>query len=69
MTTQEKLEQIKVKCEELIALHSQFNQAGIASTSQAGWRSTISAIDFLVDADFCDSYIGYSIVAAWGDLL
>jgi len=74
MTT-EHLQRIKAKCEQLLELYSQARPEGqTISFSEAGWLSTIAAIDLVLEMEAQGCSFRYfptveTIIAAWPEEL
>jgi hypothetical protein len=57
MNTQEHLQRIKAKCQELLAIwdgkrdHNIIYTASCGKQAEAGWKATIAAIDGIVDSE------------------
>jgi hypothetical protein len=74
MTTTEHLQLIKAKCQELLAIwgnkrdHNPIYTATEGKRAEAGWRSTIAAIDGLEEMDdesHLYQFMESNILAAW----
>jgi len=59
MTTTEHLQLIKTECERLLA------NPIATPRAKAGWRSTIAAIDWLIEIDATHLSVATEILAAW----
>jgi hypothetical protein len=62
MTTTEHLQRIKSECELCLEISSMANSQGRA---EAGWRSTIAAIDWLIEIDATHLPLATAILATW----
>lgn len=73
MTTTEHLQRIKAKCESMLTLdRSQETHSRRDDLSEAGWRSTIAAIDGLEEMDGTThlyKFIVTNILSAWPEEL
>lgn len=83
MTTQEKLEKIKARCQKLLAeqrekptftMPTGYFECAAAAIScagpaEAGWRATIAVIEFINRGDYYESRIADEILTAWPDSL
>jgi hypothetical protein len=76
MTQQEHLQRIRQRCVELLTIwdgkrdHNLIYTASCAGAAEAGWRATISAIDWLDAMDWHTSErISEQLIAAWPEEL
>jgi hypothetical protein len=72
MNTQEHLNRIKAKCQELLAIwegkrdHNIIYVASCGKQAEAGWKATIAAIEILPALDRIESSrLADEIIAAW----